>query len=523
MSPDETPKKTTDKTLTPKNIILRSYQVGFGDCFLLIFQYPDETGKINAEKPIEKFALIDFGTTGLPNDLSDKEKELQMLRVAKNISKRCNKKLHLVVATHRHKDHISGFSTEGMKDSETNKSTGELIAECKPDYVIQPWTEKPELPENAKGNGKSLYEPNNLKAEYQQKESNADRNFAMMLNNMHNVSQVVVKEANRLGEDIRESSNGGGFVHPINEKIRKQLVVMGDNNIKNKSAVENLRAMGKNKYVNYGSDLEAIEKLFGIKAKVLGPPTIDQYSKVMKQRSRDDEEFWMLSASLLNYWKLQSATANLTEEQQDKNNRTPDNPFPNAKVYDKYAPSHTRWFIRRMRDVRAEQLLSIVRILDKSMNNTSVILLLMNGNKKLLFPGDAQIENWEYVLKHHREDAEEEEKRQELLELLKNTTLYKVGHHGSRNATPKSLWEKFLKKSQSNATEDEKKKSMRTVVSTMEGKHGHSEETKVPRKTLVDELNKHSQYRSTEDITKDFKADNHTPDEDKGLYFDIEL
>jgi len=43
-------------------------------------------------------------------------------------------------------------------------------------------------------------------------------------------------------------------------------------------------------------------------------------------------------------------------------------------------------------------MLSIVRILDQSMNNTSLILLFTVGKKSFLFPGDAQIENWTYAL-----------------------------------------------------------------------------------------------------------------------------
>jgi len=36
--------------------------------------------------------------------------------------------------------------------------------------------------------------------------------------------------------------------------------------------------------------------------------------------------------------------------------------------------------------------------LDHAMNNTSVILLIQAGDRRLLFCGDAQIENWEYAL-----------------------------------------------------------------------------------------------------------------------------
>ena len=36
--------------------------------------------------------------------------------------------------------------------------------------------------------------------------------------------------------------------------------------------------------------------------------------------------------------------------------------------------------------------------MDKVLNNTSLILLFHIGETTLLFPGDAQIENWSYAL-----------------------------------------------------------------------------------------------------------------------------
>ena len=56
--------------------------------------------------------------------------------------------------------------------------------------------------------------------------------------------------------------------------------------------------------------------------------------------------------------------------------------------------------------MRAEEMLAIVRILDGALNNTSLILLFEVGGKRLLFPGDAQIENWSYAL-HAAPNSEE--------------------------------------------------------------------------------------------------------------------
>ena len=150
-------------------------------------------------------------------------------------------------------------------------------------------------------------------------------------------------------------------------------------------------------------------------------------------------------------------------------------PFPGRDCVDgAHVPDHARWLRDHVRSARAETLLGIVRTLDKQMNNTSLILVFEVGGARLLFPGDAQIENWQYALANPK-----------YRKLLADTTFYKVGHHGSRNATPKAgLWEHFAKRS---AQKDDADR-MWSIVSTMAGKHGTTEATRVPRKTLVEAL-----------------------------------
>jgi hypothetical protein len=169
--------------------------------------------------------------------------------------------------------------------------------------------------------------------------------------------------------------------------------------------------------------------------------------------------------------------------------------FPAAEFFKDSIPAHNRWFVRRMREARGDQLLSIVRILDKAMNNTSVILLFEAGDKKLLFPGDAQIE--EYALSDP-----------EAVKLLRSVDLYKVGHHGSRNATPKSLWNlldnrKIRTNGQPKSMKARVPERLKSLISTLEGKHGdEARKTEVPRKTLVQELEKYSDYHTTQTAAK---------------------
>ncbi|MFL6194907.1 MAG: hypothetical protein ACJ75H_12100, partial [Thermoanaerobaculia bacterium] len=98
---------------------------------------------------------------------------------------------------------------------------------------------------------------------------------------------------------------------------------------------------------------------------------------------------------------------------------------------------------------------------------------------------DAQIENWQFALSQPR-----------LRKLLKDVTFYKVGHHGSLNATPKTLWNSFERRSKK-----ESPSRLRTMVSTMKGKHGDPRRsTEVPRQALVEALEAESHFVTTQSI-----------------------
>jgi hypothetical protein len=455
-------------TATPNKISLRSYQVGFGDCFLLSVGYSDDT---------ERHILIDFGTMGLLTSLHT-SKAAWMKKVADDIADRCDNKLNIVVATHRHADHISGFSTkDGL-------ASGDVIRALKPDLVIQPWTEDPGIARDAENRLNPLAASDTALVDAGEVERSSSQMFAATLNNMHAVSRSIFDEARNLGD-------AGKFKHTIGQSLQEQIEFIADDNIANEPAVKNLASMGRNIYINYGYDLNAELKdiLPEVKVTVLGPPTIEQHKDV-KGKAVDDPEFWMFQAMNKNFWGMQSATSQLT----GKLITGEANLFPDADSETESVPSHDRWFVRRLREIRAAQLLGLVRILDDSMNNTSLILMFEIGGYKLLFPGDAQIENWEYALKF----APQKEAN---LQLLKDTDLYKVGHHGSRNATPITLWKTFGNKKK---PMDDGQRVLKSVMSTMGDENGHfkhgkrSNHSEVPRDTLVEDLKNFTEYHTTQ-------------------------
>jgi hypothetical protein len=411
----------------PVRATIFSYQVGFGDCFLLRFDYAHAKAR---------HILIDFGSMGLPENAP----AVSMAAIAQQIAIDCGGSLDALVATHRHADHISGFAT-----SANGKGPGDVIAALKPKVVVQPWTEHPDVATTAT--------------------SPAIRKFAAALNSMNDVAGHVVKRLDASPRAFGAKSD--------------RLRFLGEDNIKNLSAVKNLQKMAGKKgvYTHHGKSAGLASALPGVTVHVLGPPTVKQHDAVRKQRSRHPDEFW----------HLQSMAFGMASDAQGlENSLFPAHPSKRGSKL----PFRARWLATRLKEANAEQTLQIVRMLDDKMNNTSLILLFEAGNKKFLFPGDAQWENWEYALS-----------QQWVVDLLKDVDVYKVGHHGSLNATPKSMWDAFSKKS-----EARKKGRLTTVLSTLAGHHGHPEDkTEVPRRSLVSALKKHSDFHSTEDLGNELR------------------
>jgi ribonuclease BN (tRNA processing enzyme) len=414
----------------PKSVNIRTYQVGFGDCFLLSFGYTG--GK-------KKHVLIDFGTKALPKG---SPKGL-MLKIANDIKDVVGNDLVAVVATHRHQDHISGFQRS------KGKGSGDVIRSLRPQVVVQPWTEQPGLAQQATGPAFKRF-------------GKGAKKRVAALSAIHEIAAEVVEAAQR-----------GRFP----KGMRDRLSFIGEDNVKNLDAVKNLMDMGQKApvYVFSGSSSGLNRLLPGVKVHVLGPPTVKQSDKIKSYAKKSDQ-----------YWGFQArAMRAVGPAGRARAKGKGDVLFPRHVVSrGPNFPVETRWFIYHSRAAQAEQLLSIVTMLDKVMNNTSVVLVFEVGKKKLLFPGDAQLENWLFAL-----DGTNDKYKK----LLKSIDLYKVGHHGSWNATPKKLWNLFTKKSTGSAPA-----RLKTLMSTLEGVF--HEEHEVPRGKLVTELKSQSDLFSTQQL-----------------------
>jgi hypothetical protein len=379
--------------------------------------------------------LIDFGTTELP----DGAPSGLMAAIASDIATRCNGKLDVVVATHRHKDHISGFGR-----TQAGNSAGDIIATLKPARVIQPWTEHP------KTKATSTSAPSVFAL--------APRNSRAFSDVVANASEDVAGEISRLLRTQLSFRDRTGL-----SEARAEV----QHSLKNQNLVDGLRELAKqagNKggaYVSSGKSAGLSSILPGIKVTVLGPPTLKQVAKAdLKYAPNSSPEYWMqLSAEL---------------RLADRRSRARGTRGTGGGS----APAYARWIIARLRSERARTLQRIVTALDTYLNNTSVILLFEVGQQALLFPGDAQLENWTWAAS-------------QFADKIPGVTVYKVGHHGSMNATPKSLlWDRLTHKGGPGTAG-----RLVTLLSSKEGKHGTVHE--VPRTALVNELKAQSSLFST--------------------------
>lgn len=419
----------------PIAVRLATYGVGFGDCFLLSMDYAGDR---------HRHVLIDFGTIGRPENAP----EDLMMQIAWDIERRCkegNSDLH-VVATHRHKDHISGFNTGAAK----SKATGGIIAALAPRMVIQPWTEQATLARDAR-------EP---------------RRAASAARRMNLVQMQDF--AHHAEEELDALSQRAAPLKAI--EAHAAAARMAEDNVANPLAVENLRTMAPNQYLKFGDHFARKGSFPGVTVHVLGPPTVADDERIRKAYAKESDQYWpIMGASSTSLGAASRGAGALFDKQFIATGETP---------VDK------RWFERRLYELRGQQLRSVVRILDKVINNTSLILLFDIAGLKLLFPGDAQLENWTYALERCKTDPK-------LRALLRDVDVYKVGHHGSRNATPVPLWEMFAHKKKKGAPKPSMPFS--TVMSTDAEKFPPtSYEGEVPRESLVKALRSGSELLDTQ-------------------------
>jgi len=385
------------------SIRVRMYRPGFGDCFLLT---------VTEDKAQPRHVLIDCGV-----HQQDSDGHARMPSIADAIKEATDGHLDLVVLTHDHVDHQSGFLQ--AKDT---------FADMTLDRLWLAWTE------NA--------------ADPLAKRILADRAAKVRtLTALSQASEVALSAAARAAI---------GFLDPL-------AAIAGQS-----SALSALRSMVGEPAVTFCEPSNVpltIPELPGVRFYVLGPPRdeaiflksgpmdsgSDMYA--LSAVSGADAAFLAAAAGHLGMSEDHCSGWNEVTEltypfHKDDRLLLPDEEQPIAAVacpaqepsflQERYWNEDDAW--RRIDHDWELPASELAMAVGSNINNTSLVLAveLIESGKVLLFVGDAQIENWRsWQDCQWSVDRNGKSVGVNAADLLARTVLYKVGHHGSRNATAK--------------------------------------------------------------------------------------
>ncbi len=367
----------TAKSTAKNQLRVRMYRIGFGDFFLLTV--PTKKGPAHI--------LIDCGVH--KGDIKS------MSACVDDLAKETKKKLALVIATHYHSDHLSGFASNFDKFAEFEVGMVWLSNRLDP----------------------SLEEVMKFKAQIRSLASQIQMRLGAR--NDEDAVQALFKVEDALGIQLGANDREG-----TNEKALRLLT----EGFKNKPPV---------RYYEAGDKPEFPKALKGaITVELLGPAPLnsggefstpenkkEQYLAAVADEGLPDgdtlepfEKNWPATAADYSAGAFREYR---TEEQ--INTRTPGDPKALEKA---------------LEDCQPDALLAMAEAIDGTLNNQSLVTLFTCKGKKLLFVGDAQWGNWSYWLYGRKVIGDDPGITKRASEILGSIDFYKVGHHGSTNANP---------------------------------------------------------------------------------------
>lgn len=359
------------------------YRVGFGDCFLLSLP----AGNAGADG--YKHFVIDCGVHG-------KGHIGTIGQAVDNIREVTGGKIAVVIATHSHQDHISGFS--------------EKFSQFEIEEVWLPWSEnqKDELAVKWGKKQASLVQQleQHFAAQAQLGASEAStpiREKALAaLVNLNSSEETMQLLVNRLGAAGANSLSAFSKLTSNAEALR--LLNAGFN------------VGAKVRYLEAGNILKEVCNIAGLEVQVLGPPRDEKF--LSKMNPPESQRYLRADGSGGQSFanKLEPFAAKWQADYKKNKSEPP------------LSKQEENELERQISDTALD---SLAFALDSAKNNTSLVTLFVYRGQYLLFPGDAQYGNWKYWL-----DKEADE-------ILPHISFLKVAHHGSHNATPKDALEKM--------------------------------------------------------------------------------
>ena len=436
-------RRATKRKRSGGSLRVRMYRVGFGDFFLIIV--PTSKG--------DQHILIDCGVfkgTSGTGDLGS------IVDAVEDVFQTTKGHLALVIMTHRHADHIAGFS----KAPRFKDFTASMV-----------W-----MPYWEQFNDQKKDSAHNLLVDIQELAANLAIQFRGRED--ADAKEALAQLGNATGiEDFNAAATDkkkrGGNALAL-DILKNQLGSNGDNV----------------RYYSAGDKAELPKELKELKATILGPPP---------EKAKAFLALMDLKKGVGQY--LDSIT-------DGEDGPSPIQPFANEWVVesDHYPQQDSIDYgkiMERVNGAQPDMLATASSKIENFLNNQSLVVLFEFDDKKLLFAGDAQGGNWEYWLYKTEAPLKDPTDAGDIIEaskeLLQTIDFYKVGHHGSTNATPIPAIEAAIGRPDSS-------KGFVSMCSTEERVYGNPDkQTEVPRSLLMDELHKGSCLVRSDSIPITFK------------------
>jgi hypothetical protein len=396
LKPVESESKLGDSS-EPSAVTVRMYCHGLGDCFLLTFPR-------KSMRPF--YMLIDCGVI-----LGTSNSRAVMKNVVSSIAQ-VTTELDVLVVTHEHWDHVSGFCDA---EEEFKKLTVHNV------WVA--WTENPTDPLARK-----------LKAE----------------------KTRTITALTHAASQLRGAQPGA------EESLLEVLGFFGPSAVGVAGAHSTERAMDNAiglsakppRYCLPTDDPFNVPELQGVRFYVLGPPHNEQRIK-RALPTKSGKETYLSSLALTPETAFMMAACRGAAEQTDLGNAVLQElarPFDSSWCISKEEAKNIFFFCEHYlgsddsqdqvwRNIDTAWLGTAGQLalqLDTYTNNTSLVLAIefTDTDKVFLFAADAQVGNWLSWADQSWQVGEGGERKEVSSEdLLRRTILYKVGHHGSHNAT----------------------------------------------------------------------------------------
>lgn len=366
---------------------IRMYRRWLGDCFLLSFRNGDGLSHI----------LIDCGAlSGTP----DGKAKLQA--AAGRIREDTDGKLDALIVTHEHWDHVSGFY-DALEEFR-QLAIGEVWAA---------WTEDPDQ-DVARASKKRI----------------RDRLQTVRL------AMQRFSQSDAADDEIRGSALAGtsGFF-PLGDSLAAFSEKTGE-------AMTAALSLGKKKVLLDPGDVVERKWLPGVRVYVLGPPK--NLTALHNLKGHPSTDMYGGKDALAAAGEVSLAAAMAGSSAAGMDQYAPFDRYLQwgaaawsaSKEWPELAKSYAGEPQRRIERDWLNAAAELALQLDSYTNNTSLALAfeLADTQEVLLFAGDAQIGNW-LSWADVQFPAKRGSQAPTAADLLARTVFYKVGHHGSHNAT----------------------------------------------------------------------------------------